>query len=50
VAERILGNWEEMLPLFVRVMPIDYRRALERIQAQESKGSEIAEMTEEVFN
>lgn len=49
MAERILANWEEMLPLFVRVMPIDYRKALERIQAQESKGSESAVMTEEVF-
>jgi glutamate synthase domain-containing protein 3 len=49
VAERILANWQEMLPLFVRVMPIDYRKALERIQAQESKGSESAVMTEEVF-
>jgi len=48
-AADILENWEEMLPLFVRVMPIDYRAALERIREQEMKESEVVEMTEEVF-
>ena len=28
VARRILDNWNEMLPKFVKVMPVDYKRAL----------------------
>jgi glutamate synthase (ferredoxin) len=28
VARRILENWSEMLPKFVKVMPVDYKRAL----------------------
>ena len=28
-AERILAAWDELLPKFVKVMPIDYKRALE---------------------
>jgi glutamate synthase (ferredoxin) len=28
-AERILGNWAEMLPKFVKVYPRDYRRVVE---------------------
>ena len=27
-AKRVLENWDEMLPKFVKVMPIDYKRAL----------------------
>jgi glutamate synthase (ferredoxin) len=28
VAKRVLDNWEEMLPKFVKVMPVDYKKAL----------------------
>jgi glutamate synthase domain-containing protein 3 len=28
VATRILQNWDEELPRFVKVMPTDYKRAL----------------------
>ena len=31
-AWHILDNWEEYLPKFVKVMPVDYRRALEEMQ------------------
>ena len=31
---RILDNWELMIPHFVKVMPIEYRRALERRRSQ----------------
>ncbi|MBN1407049.1 MAG: glutamate synthase large subunit [Calditrichaceae bacterium] len=48
-AKRILENWEDMLPYFVKVMPVEYRRALERIQRQEMKHTDMVEMTEEVF-
>jgi glutamate synthase domain-containing protein 3 len=49
-ASRILENWEDMLPYFVKVMPVEYRRALERIQRQEMKHSDMVEMTEEVYS
>ena len=31
-AQAILKNWEDYLPKFVKVMPIDYRRALDQMQ------------------
>ena len=35
VAHKILDNWNDYLPKFVKVMPVDYRRALEEMkQAQ----------------
>jgi glutamate synthase (NADPH/NADH) large chain len=37
VAKRILENWDAYLPKFVKVMPVDYRRALTEMQAQQSK-------------
>jgi glutamate synthase domain-containing protein 2/glutamate synthase domain-containing protein 1/glutamate synthase domain-containing protein 3 len=48
-ASAILRDWIEMLPQFVKVMPIDYRRALERIRKAESKETETVALTEEVF-
>ncbi|HIM43284.1 MAG TPA: glutamate synthase large subunit, partial [Rhodospirillales bacterium] len=36
-AEEILNNWQAMLPKFVKVMPIDYRRALAEMKAQEEQ-------------
>jgi glutamate synthase domain-containing protein 3 len=45
VAERILTNWAEYLPQFVKVMPHDYKRALRELaeaeqEAVESTGGE----------
>ncbi|WP_089728002.1 glutamate synthase large subunit [Candidatus Thiosymbion oneisti] len=34
VARRILDDWTAYLPRFVKVMPVDYRRALTEMQAQ----------------
>jgi glutamate synthase domain-containing protein 2/glutamate synthase domain-containing protein 3 len=48
-AARILRDWTEMLPQFVKVMPVDYRRALERIRKEQSKETEVVAMTEEVY-
>ena len=31
-AEQILNNWNSYLPKFVKVMPVDYRKALEQMQ------------------
>jgi len=33
-ARHILDNWDEYLPKFVKVMPVDYRRALLEMQAR----------------
>ena len=41
-AERILAAWDQMLPLFVKVMPRDLKRVLaERVQReqQDSRGA-----------
>jgi glutamate synthase (NADPH/NADH) large chain len=36
-AHDILRNWDTILPKFVKVMPVDYRRALLEIQAQQER-------------
>jgi len=48
-AAGILKSWDEMLPRFVKVMPMDYKKALAKIKAEQLKNSETAAMTEEVF-
>jgi glutamate synthase (NADPH/NADH) large chain len=35
VAKEILEKWDEYLPKFVKVMPVEYRRALLEMQAQQ---------------
>ncbi len=49
LAKTILADWVSMIPRFVKVMPIDYKRALERIKREESREAEVVSMTEEVF-
>jgi glutamate synthase (NADPH/NADH) large chain len=45
-AALILENWNDYLPRFVKVMPVDYRRALQQMQARwratESNGISVA--------
>jgi glutamate synthase domain-containing protein 2/glutamate synthase domain-containing protein 1/glutamate synthase domain-containing protein 3 len=48
-ASHLLQDWIEMYPRFVKVMPIDYKLALDRIKKDESRETEIVSMTEEVF-
>lgn len=48
-AERILRDWTEMVPQFVKVFPIDYKKALERIKQEEFKETEVTRVTEEVY-
>jgi glutamate synthase (ferredoxin) len=38
VAWRVLGNWQEMWPRFVKVFPKDYRRMLQQIERAEQNG------------
>ena len=49
-ARRILDNWHEMVGKFVKVMPIDYRQALERLREREEVGEEQPAATEEVYH
>jgi glutamate synthase (NADPH/NADH) large chain len=38
-AHRVLEHWRELLPKFVKVMPLDYRRALQDLQARAAASS-----------
>jgi glutamate synthase (NADPH/NADH) large chain len=49
-ARMLLENWEAHLPLFVKVMPIEYRQVLERMKLQESRDTETVSATEEVYH
>jgi glutamate synthase (NADPH/NADH) large chain len=42
VARRILDDWAHYLPRFVKVMPVDYRRALQEMQAHRSRPPQAA--------
>jgi glutamate synthase (NADPH) large chain len=48
-ARDILDNWESSLPLFVKVMPMEYKQSLERIRREEHRDDELVLATEEVF-
>ncbi len=48
-AEALLKNWEAALPLFVKVMPLEHKTALERQQENSRHGQETIAATEEVF-
>jgi glutamate synthase domain-containing protein 3 len=49
-AARILDNWQEMAGKFVKVIPLEYRKALERLREREPVSAEQLAPTEEVFN
>ena len=48
-AASLLANWDAALPLFVKVMPLDYKNVLRR-QAEAAHDAETASATEEVFH
>ncbi len=48
-ARRILAKWKEMAGKFVKVMPIDYREALERQREREEARDPFTPATEEVY-
>ena len=48
-ARAMLDNWDAHLPLFVKVMPLDYKKALERMRMEEEFHEETVSVTEEVF-
>jgi glutamate synthase (NADPH/NADH) large chain len=41
LAERILENWEVILPKFVKVMPQDYRRALLQLEQEKVMAAQV---------
>ena len=49
-AGHIIDNWSQMVGRFVKVMPIDYRKSLERIRQREDRRTETTPATEEVFH
>ena len=49
-ARMLLDDWERALPLFVRVIPMEYRKVLERMRAHEYVDTETVSVTEEVYN
>ncbi len=48
-SKEILDTFEEKLPYFVKVMPIEYRRALKRLEEQANRNDDTTSVTEEVF-
>jgi len=49
-AKSVLDSWEASLPLFVKVMPMDYRKVLEQMRAKEHADDETVSVTEEVYD
>jgi len=49
-AEYILDAWPDMVGRFVKVVPIDYQRVMERIRAAEQRDTDTTPATEEVFH
>jgi len=48
-ATLILDQWQEYLPRFIKVLPIEYERVLQRFNEKEDRHSESPSATEEVF-
>ena len=48
-AKMILESWESRLPLFGKVMPVEYRKVLERMHLEEYRDDETVSATEEVY-
>ena len=48
-ARMLLDNWESHLPLFVKVMPVDYRKSLERQAQSVHRDNDTVSATEEVY-
>ena len=49
-AKRILAAWPDMVGKFVKVIPLDYRLALQRMREAEQRDTETLPATEEVFD
>jgi glutamate synthase (NADPH) large chain len=49
-AKHILDRWRDMLGRFVKIVPIDYRRAIQRMRDREDRQGDSTPATEEVFH
>ena len=49
-AKRLLDNWRTQVPLFVKVMPIEYRKVLERMRHSEERDRETISASEEIYS
>jgi len=49
-AKTILDEWDSRLPLFAKVMPVDYRKVLERMRLEKSRDEDTLSATEEVYH
>ncbi|MDP2179918.1 glutamate synthase large subunit [Methylicorpusculum sp.] len=41
IAKRILADWDKYLPKFVKIMPVDYRRALTEMEARHRRPPQL---------
>lgn len=48
-AQAIIDEWDSRLPLFVKVMPVDYRKVLERMKREQDRDEDTLSATEEVY-
>ena len=46
----ILEDWEAKYPQFVKVVPIEYKKVLERMKQNEYRDEETLSVTEEVYH
>ncbi|AQQ72266.1 Ferredoxin-dependent glutamate synthase 1 [Limihaloglobus sulfuriphilus] len=49
-ARYILDSWRDMVGRFVKIMPVDYRKALERLKNRDQRSNDNSPATEEVYN
>ena len=47
LAQRVLEQWQALLPNFIKIMPLDYRRALQDLQAQTQAAAGAESVSEE---
>jgi len=49
-AAAVLDDWQAQVPLFVKVMPTDYRNVLARMRLRADRDAETLSATEEVYH
>lgn len=50
LAKRTLDKWSERVGRFVKVIPLDYKKVLERMKSEETRLTETTPATEEVYH
>ena len=44
VAAKVLENFDDVLKKIVKVMPVDYKKALERLAREKAEGKQLTEV------